>query len=322
MKRNLKDYLMLSMKGLGMGAADVVPGVSGGTIAFISGIYEELINSIKSLEPKLIQVLFKEGIKPFWRAINGDFLAALFLGIGISIVSLAKAIKFLLAEYPIHLWSFFFGLIIASTWMVGKKVGKWNVQNGIALMLGAALAYYITIATPAVANGNLFYIFICGSIAISAMILPGISGSFILILLGAYSTVLGSISGLIDGLKATDVAIITDNGLIIGVFAIGCLIGLVSFSHVLSFMFKRYHDVTIAVLTGFMIGSLNKVWPWKLTLSTRINSHGEEVPLLQQSILPSNFEGDAFLWQSIVLAVLGFVLIVLLDRFSPEETTE
>ncbi|MGB0389962.1 MAG: DUF368 domain-containing protein [Salibacteraceae bacterium] len=319
MQRSIKDYLVLTLKGMGMGAADVVPGVSGGTIAFISGIYEELINSIKNLEPKLIKVLFKDGLKPFWSAVNGDFLVALFAGIGISIVSLAKLIKFLLADYPVHLWSFFFGLIIASTWMVGKKIGSWNFKTIITMLLGVAVAYYVTIATPADASGNLIYIFICGCIAISAMILPGISGSFILILLGAYSTVLGSVSDLIDGVKSMEMTVISQNAITIGVFAMGCLIGLIAFSHVLSYMFKKHHDQTIAVLTGFMIGSLNKVWPWKITLSTRVNSHGDVVPLLQESVLPGNFDNEPYLMIAIGLAVVGFVLIVLLDRFSPDE---
>lgn len=320
MQRSFKDYLVLTLKGMGMGAADVVPGVSGGTIAFISGIYEELINSIKNLEPKLIKVLFKEGIKPFWSAINGDFLVALFAGIGISIVSLAKIIKYLLAEYPVHLWAFFFGLIIASTWMVGKKIGSWNFKTIATMLIGVAIAFYVTVATPADASGNLLYIFICGCIAISAMILPGISGSFILILLGAYSTVLGSVSDMIDGLKSMDVSIITQNGITIGVFAMGCLIGIIAFSHVLSYMFKKHHDQTIAVLTGFMIGSLNKVWPWKITESFRLNSHGETVPLIQRSVLPNEFDGDPYLLIAIVLAVIGFFLIVLLDRLSPDES--
>ena len=320
MQRSFKDYLVLTLKGMGMGAADVVPGVSGGTIAFISGIYEELINSIKNLEPKLIKVLFKEGIKPFWSAINGDFLVALFAGIGISIVSLAKIIKYLLAEYPVHLWAFFFGLIIASTWMVGKKIGSWNFKTIATMLIGVAIAFYVTIATPADASGNLLYIFICGCIAISAMILPGISGSFILILLGAYSTVLVSVSDMIDGLKSMDVSIITQNGITIGVFAMGCLIGIIAFSHVLSYMFKKHHDQTIAVLTGFMIGSLNKVWPWKITESFRVNSHGETVPLIQRSVLPNEFDGEPYLLIAIVLAVIGFFLIVLLDRLSPDES--
>ncbi|MBD77680.1 MAG: DUF368 domain-containing protein [Crocinitomicaceae bacterium] len=319
MKRNLKDYIVLSLKGIGMGAADVVPGVSGGTIAFISGIYEELIGSIKALEPRLIKVLFKEGLPAFWKAVNGNFLASIFIGIGISIVSLAKLIKFLLTDYPIQLWSFFFGLIIASTWMVGKKVTKWDIKSIVGLLGGLVIAYYITVATPAEAGGSLLYIFICGCIAISAMILPGISGSFILILLGAYATVLGAVSSIIDALKASDMPAVIDNGTIIAVFAVGCVVGLIAFSHVLTFMFKKFHNQTIAVLTGFMIGSLNKVWPWKLTLSTRVNSHGEEVPLLQKSVLPQNFDGESFLMVSIGLALVGFVLIILLDRFSPDE---
>ncbi|MCB0481839.1 MAG: DUF368 domain-containing protein [Flavobacteriales bacterium] len=308
MKRSLKDYVLISLKGMGMGAADVVPGVSGGTIAFISGIYEELINSLKSIEIETLKVLFKEGIPAVWKRVNGNFLAALFVGIGISIVTLSKVITHLLATYPVLVWSFFFGLIVASALMVSKKITSWDIKSVGGLLFGTALAYYITVASPAETPTELWFILLSGMLAICAMILPGISGAFILLLLGKYEYIL-------TALKEIDIKVILT-------FMLGCVVGLVSFSHVLSWLFKKFHNLTIAVLTGFMLGSLNKVWPWKLTLTTRINSHGLEVPVTQESVLPSGFEGEAFVIGAIVLAIVGFMVIYLLEKFSPEETTK
>lgn len=305
MKRTMKNYVMITLKGMGMGAADVVPGVSGGTIAFISGIYEELINSLKSIELDTIKVLFKEGIPAVWKKVNGNFLAALFVGIGISIASLSKVITYLLATYPVLVWSFFFGLIIASALMVSKKMTSWDITSIGGLIFGTALAYYITVASPAETPTELWFILLSGMLAICAMILPGISGAFILLLLGKYEYILTS-------LKELDIKVILT-------FMVGCVLGLVSFSHVLSWLFKKFHNLTIAVLTGFMIGSLNKVWPWKLTLTTRINSHGLEVPVTQQSVLPTNFDGEPLILGAIGLAIAGFLLIYILDKFSPEE---
>ena len=306
MARTIKDYAIISLKGLGMGAADVVPGVSGGTIAFISGIYEELINSLKSFDLATVKLLFSDGLSVFWKKINGDFLAALFLGIAISILSLAKVIKYLLAEHPILIWSFFFGLIIASSLMISKQINKWDIKAIIGLLFGTALAYYVTIATPAETSTELWFIFLSGMLAICAMILPGISGAFILLLLGKYEFIVNSLSEI--------------NIKVIVTFILGCGVGLISFSHLLGWLFKKFHNMTIAILTGFMIGSLNKVWPWKLTLTNRINSHGETIPVTQQSILPNDFVGESLILAAIGMAIVGFVLIYLLEKFSPENT--
>lgn len=306
MARTIKDFAIISLKGLGMGAADVVPGVSGGTIAFISGIYEELINSLKSFDLATVKLLFSDGLSVFWKKINGDFLAALFLGIAISILSLAKVIKYLLAEHPILIWSFFFGLIIASSLMISKQINKWDIKAIIGLLFGTALAYYVTIATPAETSTELWFIFLSGMLAICAMILPGISGAFILLLLGKYEFIVNSLSEI--------------NIKVIVTFILGCGVGLISFSHVLGWLFKKFHNMTIAILTGFMIGSLNKVWPWKLTLTTRINSHGETIPVTQQSILPNDFAGESLILAAIGMAIVGFVLIYLLEKFSPDNT--
>ncbi|SFD37322.1 DUF368 domain-containing protein [Algibacter pectinivorans] len=300
MQRNLKDYLIISFKGLAMGAADAVPGVSGGTIAFISGIYEELISSISNVNAALFKTLFKDGLKAFWKQANGNFLLALLTGIIISFVSFMKLAKYLLEYHPVLIWSFFFGLIVASIYFVGKQITKWNLGTIVALVIGAAIAFYISKLPSLGTNENPWFLFIAGAIAICAMILPGISGSFILIILGAYKTLSNAIHDL--DLKK------------IVIFAAGAVIGLLSFSHVLKWLFKHYHNITLAVLTGFIFGSLNKVWPWKKTLSWYTDSKGIEVPLLQESVSPIAFEGPNQMMYAIVLMLLGFLTIFILER--------
>ena len=303
MSRSIKDYLVVGLKGMAMGAADVVPGVSGGTIAFISGIYEELLGSISNVNLGLFKTLKKEGFKTAWSQLNGNFLLALFVGIFISIISLAKAIKYLLENEPILLWSFFFGLVLASVIYIAKQITKWNFISIIALIIGAFLAFYITTLNPLVSeNSSSLYILFAGAIAICAMILPGISGSFILVLLGAYKPVL-------DALNDRDFKTIL-------VFMLGAIIGLLSFSKVLKWLFANYKNYTLAALTGFIIGSLNKIWPWKETLTWRTNSHGIKVPFNQQSISPFSFDGDAQLTFAIILAIIGFALILLMEKLA------
>ena len=305
MERSIKQYALLSLKGMAMGAADVVPGVSGGTIAFITGIYEELLSTINSVNLSALKKLKTEGIKGAWKHINGNFIVALFLGIGVSIVSLAKLITYLLEHHTVLLWSFFFGLIIASVYLVGKTIKKWSIGNIVGLVIGAGIAFYITLLPPMENPNALWYVFLSGAIAICAMILPGISGSFILLLLGSYEMVLTAIK---------DVKIS-----IIAVFAGGCIVGLLSFSKLLSWMFKKYNELTIAILTGFLIGSLNKIWPWKETLQTRINSHGKEVPFIQENILPAHFDGDTHIVLAIIMALVGLSLILILEKFSGDK---
>ena len=309
MKRNIKDYLVIALKGMGMGAADVVPGVSGGTIAFITGIYQELIDSIKSVNMKSLKLLLQLKIKDFWNAVNGTFLLSLFIGIGISVLSLAKILKHLLENQPILIWSFFFGLIVASAIFVGKNIKRWSVGKVISLLIGAVIAYLITIISPAEANTSYWFIFVSGAIAICAMILPGISGSFILVLLGMYKFILQSVSDL----KLA----------VIAVFMGGAAIGIVAFSNILSWLLKKYYELTIAMLAGFMIGSLNKVWPWKEVVETFVDRHGEIKPLVEKNILPGTYEqitgNEALLLYSILLAVAGFLVIVLFERFSKAE---
>lgn len=313
----MKDKLLLALKGIAMGAADVVPGVSGGTIAFISGIYEELLSSVSSFDAEAVKLLIKGQFKNFWNHINGDFLLPLFLGIGISVASLAKAITYLLKNHPILVWAFFFGLIVASVIFVGKQVKKWNTQSLIASVIGIAIAFWITISAPSQIPDGLFFIFLAGSVAICAMILPGISGSFILLLMGAYATVLGAVNGTLDSLKAFDVDGIISNGTKLATFMLGCVVGLGLFSRVLTWMFNKAHDITVALLTGFMIGSLNKVWPWKLTTQTRLNSHGEEVPFLQDNVLPMNYiDGEPLILLAVIMAIVGFGLVFGLERLA------
>ena len=302
MIRTTKEYLSLSLKGMAMGAADIIPGVSGGTIAFISGIYEELIETINNVNFEAIKKLKNNGIKSFWTHINGNFLIALLTGIAISIMSLAKVITHLLETHSQLLWGFFFGLIVASVYIVGKQVTKWDINNIISLIIGSSIAFYITILNPMQNPDALWFVFLSGSIAICAMILPGISGSFILLLLGSYEFILVAI-------KDFKLDVIT-------IFGVGCITGLLAFSKLLNWLFKKYHDITIALLTGFLIGSLNKIWPWKETIQTRINSHGEIVPFIQSNVLPSNFEGDSNIIEVILLSLIGLVLIYLLERFS------
>lgn len=297
MKRTLKDYVVITLKGIAMGAADVVPGVSGGTIAFIAGIYDELIHSIKNIDAQCFKYFFTGKFKAFWNKINGNFLLALILGIGISIFSLAKLITVLLNDYPILVWAFFFGLVLASTWFVAKDIKEWNWKTILSFIIGAGVAYYITVASPAETPNHPAFIFLCGAIAICAMILPGISGSFILLLMGKYAYIMEAVSGF--------------NLLVLGVFAVGAFLGITTFSHLLSYALRRFRAITLALLTGFMLGSLNKVWPWKETLETYVDSHGAIKPLVESNIAPNEF-----VWQAILLAVVGFFLVYFLEKLS------
>lgn len=319
MPKNKKSIFGLIARGLGMGAADAVPGVSGGTIAFITGIYEELIETISGLKIGLIKTWRKEGFKAMWKEMNGSFLLPLIGGMVVSFVSLAKLMKYLLEYHEVMLWSFFFGLILASVWLVGKGIENWNAKSIIGVIVGTAVAFWITTVSPAGESENLGYIFLSGMIAICAMILPGISGSFILLLLGAYATVIGAISGLIDALKIKDWSTLGDHVILLSIFALGCLIGLIAFSKVLNAAFKKAKNSIIAVLTGFLLGSLNKIWPWKETIPTRTNSKGEEVPFIQENVLPGQYTeitgNDHQLIWAILLMITGIGIIVALDRF-------
>ncbi|MDO6491994.1 MULTISPECIES: DUF368 domain-containing protein [unclassified Cellulophaga] len=329
-ERNLLQYLIITLKGLAMGAADAVPGVSGGTIAFISGIYEELIDSISNINLSLFKTLKNDGLKAFWTQANGNFILALLTGIIISFISFMRLAKYLIEYHPVLIWSFFFGLIVVSIYFVGKQITKWNALTVIALIIGAGLAYYITSLPALAANSNPYYLLFAGAVAICAMILPGISGSFILVIMGAYKT-------LSDAFHDFDLKKIA-------LFATGALIGLLSFSRILKWLFKNYHNTTLALLTGFILGSLNKVWPWKKTITVMIDETGEIVPfasisdlgtlavhqkninnfeslktVTEQSIIPIKYSElnhyiDPQTMVAIALMVTGFLTIFILEK--------
>ncbi len=301
MQRSFLDYLKVTVKGMAMGAADVVPGVSGGTIAFISGIYEELISTISGVNPALFRIWKGEGFSAMWKALNGNFIIALFSGILISIFTVMRLANYLLENHPILIWSFFFGLVIASIWFVAKQIPKWNFKIILALILGAAVAFYIVSLPPLAANSSYLFLFFAGAIAVCAMILPGISGAFILVLLGAYKSVTEA---------AHDFDIKT-----LGILALGAIFGLLTFSKVLKWLFVHYSSITLAVLTGFIAGSLNKIWPWKEILKTE--TYGDkEVVLQDASVLPWNFNGDPQTLWATLLMLVGFFLIIALEMIA------
>jgi putative membrane protein len=316
MRKIFPDYFIIGLKGLAMGAADVVPGVSGGTIAFISGIYQELIDSINGINLSLIKTLKKEGLLAAWKQANGSFLISLLLGIGISILTFSKIIVKLLDTQPILLWSFFFGLIIASIVLIYKEITHWRTVSFLALIFGIVVSYYITIARPSLATDSYFYLFLSGFIAIIAMILPGISGSFILLLMGSYETVLGTINKVREGIVSLNMQLFWEAFSKLLVFIVGAVLGIKAFSKILNWMFSNHKNTTLALLVGFMMGSLNKVWPWKEVLETRINSHGKTVPFLEKSILPQDFIGDAQILYALLFAILGFTVIFGMEKLA------
>ena len=309
MKRYPLDYLIISLKGMAMGAADVVPGVSGGTIAFISGIYEELIGTLNNINFSLLKHLKTEGLKSTWNKANGPFLLALLSGVFVSIVSLAKGVEWFLEHHPILLWSFFFGLVLASIVYVGKQIKTTakDFKLFLAMAIGAVVAYLITTINPSETTDTNLFLFFAGALAICAMILPGVSGAFVLVIIGAYGPVL-------EALNNRDFKTIL-------IIAAGAVLGLLSFSKLLKWLFEKYHRITLAVITGFMIGSLNKIWPWKVALTFRTNSKGIEVPLNEESISPFNFDGDPQLLQAIGLMVLGILIILILEKISIKKNT-
>lgn len=303
-KRTGSDYLSLAGKGMMMGAADAVPGVSGGTIAFITGIYQELIHSIKLCGPEALSILFKQGIKAAWTHINGNFLIALFAGIAVSAMTLSRLVVYLLDSHPELLWSFFFGLILAAIWSLVRHITTWSMGLFLSFAIGTGIAYSVTIITPTAIEPTLLYFFLSGMLAICAMILPGISGAFILLLLGMYGPVMLAIKEFQFGILA--------------IFASGCVIGLLSFSRVLDWMFTEYKNLTLALLGGFMLGSLNKVWPWKQTLESVIDARGKEIPMVEKNILPHTFEAltgqPAYMLYGLGLMAVGVALVILMEQ--------
>ncbi len=319
--------ILTALKGMAMGIAETIPGVSGGTIAFITGIYDNLLGSIKAFKPSLIKTWKNQGLKAVWNEINGNFLVSLLggmvIGIGIGIVAVEK----LLESYPPVVWAFFFGLIIASIIYVGKQVTKWNLGPIVSLLIGIAIAFGITLLPIGQVNENLGFVFLCGAIAVSALILPGISGSFILLIMGMYSYILH------DTLKQ-DLLTNHESAALVTmvVFGLGMIVGLVTMARFLTWALNKHNNLTLSLLTGFMIGALNKLWPWSIpekimTADDQILefSKGMEYDkvITSSSVSPSsyleNFGQPDFLLPSIFFFILGIVLVLGLDKYSPKK---
>ncbi|MCH7407971.1 DUF368 domain-containing protein [Belliella sp. DSM 111904] len=301
-----KDYLLTYLKGMAMGAADIVPGVSGGSIALITGIYEELLDSIKSFDKTALSLLTKFDFKGLWKHVNGGFLLALLVGILTSVFALSKIITFLIEEYPIPVWSFFCGLIIISAIIILRDIKKWSIGVVIALLAGIVAAYFFTNMPAVNSPDGIWFTFLAGAIAICAMILPGVSGSFLLLMLGQYESILAAVS--------------ERNFSVIMIFAAGCITGLLAFSRLISWLLKKHHAITIAVLSGFMLGSINKLWPWKIVLSYRVSSSGVQKPLITENILPQEYLAqtgqDSLFLQAILAFAFGIILVLGIERIA------
>ena len=285
--RKLKDYLTISIKGACMGAADVIPGVSGGTIAFITGIYDEFVGSIARIDAEAVRLLLRGKLREFWKHINGWFLLAIAAGIGVSVVSLAGLMQMLLVSFPIQTWAFFFGLIVASSIFILRGISGWKALEGVLLAFGAVLGVTVCTLSPTQTPDALWFIFLSGAIAICAMILPGISGSFILLILGKYQYIMGVISGLASGED------FTQNLLILAVFLAGAMVGILGFSKFLHWLLGRWNKETLIVLAGFIIGSLVKVWPWSNT----------------EALLQVETTGSMHIGGAVIFALIGFCLV-------------
>lgn len=301
----IKTYIALFLKGLGMGAANVVPGVSGGTIALITGIFERLINAIKSFNLMALSKLFKGDLKGFAAHIDLWFLVAVLSGVAVSILSFARLFDYLFINYPVFIWSYFFGLIIGSIYFVGKTVQKWSPSVIIAFIVGAALAVSISVMTPASEDSGFVYLLICGVVAACSMILPGLSGSFVLILMGNYQLVM------IDAVNNLDLGILLP-------VVIGAGVGLLGFSYILSWVFRKFRDQTISVLTGFILGSLGLLWPWKENIykldptgELLLKANGEKIVEGYRWLMPENFTGEVIF--AVVLMVVGIATIWMLE---------
>ncbi|WP_114748388.1 DUF368 domain-containing protein [Pleomorphovibrio marinus] len=311
MKR-LVDYILLYLKGMGMGGADIVPGVSGGSIALVTKIYEDLLESIRSFDLEALRLLTSLRIKALWIHVNGHFLLTLLLGIFTSIFTLSKGITFLMENHPIPLWAFFCGLILISAIIILRDIQKWNFLAIFVIPLGAYLAYLITELPPISSPDTWWFTLISGSIAISAMILPGISGSFILLILGQYENILSAVN-------ERDI-------FILGIFGLGCIIGLLTFSRVIYWLLKNFHSITIAFLSGFMLGSINKIWPWKKVLSYRMSSKGIQEPFITENIWPHHYLAERGMEPQFLMAILAFfvgvILVVGIERIAYNMTQE
>ena len=305
------NYIMVAVKGACMGAADVIPGVSGGTIAFITGIYDDLLASINAIDATALKMFFAGKFKEFWKHINGSFLLSLFCGIGFSVMTLAGIMQYLLEHHPIQTWAFFFGLIVASSIFILRGIKGWNLKAVLFLVLGVVLGVTVCTLSPTTTPDALWFIFLSGAIAICAMILPGISGSFILLILGKYQYIMSAITGLTSG------EAIGESIVVIGVFAVGAVCGILSFSRFLHWLLGRFHKETLLVLAGFIIGSLVKVWPWSDMDALVVSQFPEAAAVAEISDNPfaqeifSTFydKVDMQVGSAILFALIGFSIV-------------
>ena len=298
--RSFIDYLILALKGFCMGASDVVPGVSGGTMAFILGIYEELINAIKSFDLRSVQLLVTLKIRMLLNRISWQFLLAVGIGILTAIFTLSRVLGWLLQNRPVLIWSFFVGLILASVMSVSRRIEKWRPSTWACLLGGITGTYLLVGLVPVATPNTPWFLFLCGAVAICAMILPGISGAFMLVLLGKYQYVLGAVNN--------------RDFVILALVAAGACVGIVSFSRLLGWLLGKYHDMMVAILTGLMLGSLRKVWPWKETVESLVDVHGKVVPLVQTNILPGQWNGEVL--AALFLMLAGLIMVLFLDLFT------
>lgn len=296
----MKKHFILFLKGIAMGVANVIPGVSGGTIALITEIYEDLINSLKSFDLKAFKLLITFKFKEFVEYTNFYFLAAIFGGSIVSVFSIASLFKYLFDNFPIFIWSFFFGLILSSVYFVGKRITQWNFWNIFIFVFGTSVALSLSFVSPSSENDNLFYVFVCGIIGISGMMLPGLSGSFILILMGNYELLM------VTAVTELDIVLLS-------LFFLGSVFGLISFSRILSWVFKHYKDSTLALLTGFILGSLNIIWPWKEE-NDIVLVNGEEKILSYEKYFPTEFDFTTII--AFMLLLLGILLVYWIEEFS------
>lgn len=309
--RKLKDYLLITVKGACMGAADVIPGVSGGTIAFIMGIYDEFVGSIARIDTEAVKMLLSGKIRDFWKHINGNFLVSIICGIGLSVIALAGLMQMLLSDHPIQTWAFFFGLIVASSIFILRGISGWKLREALFLAFGIVLGIVVCTLSPTQTPDALWFIFLSGAIAICAMILPGISGSFILLILGKYQYIMGVITDLVSGVD------LGRNLLIIGVFGIGAVVGILGFSKFLHWLLARWNKETLIVLAGFIIGSLVKVWPWS-NAEAIVTSQFPELAAMAETLpdgIPAEIvnqymgSADLHIIGAVIFALIGFSLV-------------
>ena len=314
--KGLLNYIGIAVKGACMGAADVIPGVSGGTIAFIMGIYDRFVGAIASVNAEAVKLLFKGRFRDFWKHIDGSFLLALILGIGVSVVGLAGLMQMLLADFPIQTWAFFFGLIVASSIFILRGISRWAWRDGGFLALGVVLGVVICTLSPTQTPDALWFIFLSGAIAICAMILPGISGSFILLILGKYQYIMGAITSLVGNIGAlwgspeASSALFWESLAVMAVFGVGAVVGILGFSKFLHWLLARWNKETLIVLAGFIIGSLVKVWPWSNTEAI-VRSQFPEAAALAEAAEIARYQSliDPQIWSAVIFAIVGFCLV-------------